>query len=341
MRPAGSVAGMGHDHGHGPAAAASADRRVARAAAISLAVAVLVLAAKTSAWVVTGSATILSDALESVVHIGATLFMAWCARIATAPPDADHPYGHGRAEHLSAGFEGGAVALAALGIAVVAVESWWTGRSPVELGWGLGLIAAAAAVNAVLGAWLLREGRRLGSPLLIADGQHVLSDVWTSVGVLAGVATMWLVADERLRGLLDACLALALAGYVLWVAVRLVRGAVSGLMDEADPALLARVVGSLGEHRRPGWLDVHDLKVRRAGRHVHVDLHLVVPHHWTVAQAHDEAELLEGALLRDLGQPGTVMVHLDHDGAPAYAELAGQPAPITLASATRPEGGPR
>jgi cation diffusion facilitator family transporter len=328
--------GHDHDHAHGPAGLAG-DPRVRRAATISLAVAVAILAIKVGAWLITGSATVLSDALESVIHVAATLFMAWCARISAAPPDAEHPFGHGRIEFLSAGFEGGAVGLAALGIAAVAIEAWWSGRAPGNLDWGLALVAAAAAVNAGLGWWLLRTGKATNSPLLIADGHHVLSDVWTSLGVLAGVGTMLFIDDPRLRGWCDAGLALVLAGYVFWVAVRLVRGAVAGLLDEADPRLLDRAVAALNAVREDAWRDVHGLRLRRDGANVLGELHLVVPQAWTVAQAHDASERVERAILDQLGHRGTIMVHLDHDGSHEYRYLSPDRGPITVESATRME----
>ncbi|MFM2091318.1 MAG: hypothetical protein RLZZ127_1807 [Planctomycetota bacterium] len=329
---------MGHDHDHDHGAAArSGDPRIRRAAAISLAIAVAILGIKVGAWLITGSATVLSDALESVVHVGATLFMAWCARVSAAPPDAQHPFGHGRVEFLSAGFEGGAVGLAALGIAAVAVEAWWSGRAPGNLDWGLALVAGAALVNAGLGWWLLRQGRATNSPLLIADGHHVLSDVWTSAGVLAGVGTMLFISDARIRGWCDAGLALILAAYVFWVAVRLVRGAVAGLLDEADPRLLAEAVAAINGVREDAWRDVHGLRLRRDGAAILGELHLVVPQTWTVAQAHDISERVERAILDRLGQHGTILVHLDHDGSHEYRHLPPDSGPITVESATRME----
>jgi cation diffusion facilitator family transporter len=283
-----------------------------RAATISLVVGILMLGIKMGAYVATGSATVLSDALESVVHVVATGFMFWCFRLSMTPPDEDHPYGHGRAEPLSVGFEGGMVAVAGLAIAWEALRGLWSGDAPGELGIGLWLIAAAAAINLVLGWYLVRVGRSTGSSLLVADGQHVLSDVWTSLGVLLGVGVMCLVPDHRIRAWIDGGVALLLAAFIVWTASKLIREAIAALLDEADPALLKRIMGAIDEIRDPRWVDVHQLRCRTAGDHVFVDFHLTVPGSWSVREGHDAVERLEGHLLSRLGRPGSVLIHLDY-----------------------------
>ena len=288
----------------------SAVRR--RAATISLAVGVLMLVIKMGAYLATGSATVLSDALESVVHVVATGFMFWCFQLSMTPPDADHPYGHGRAEPLSVGFEGGMVAVAGLAIAWEAIHGLWTGEAPGELGIGLWLIAAAAVINLVLGWYLVRVGRTTGSSLLVADGQHVLADVWTSLGVLAGVGVMCLVSDQRLRSWIDGGVALLLAGFIVWTASKLIREAIAALLDEADPELLKRILAAIDEIRDPRWVDVHQLRCRTAGDQVFVDFHLTVPGEWTVREGHEAVERLEQHLLAKLGRSGSVLIHLDY-----------------------------
>ena len=308
-----------------------------RAAAISLAVAVALLGVKAAAWFLTGSAAILSDALESVTHVGAVGFMYWAVRFAAAPPDADHPYGHGKAEHLSIGFEGGAIVLAALVIAVQAILSVVRGVGPSSLDLGLILISIAAAVNLLLGLWLQLVGRRLDAPVLIADGKHVLSDVWTSCGVLVGVGICWLLPPGPWQVGTDAGVALVLAGYILWVGLGLMREAAAGLLDQTDRVLMTKVVEIIESLRSAEWIDVHNLRARRAGDQIHVDFHLVVPATWTVATAHDVVELLEQRLLANFSGQGSVLIHLDHDGNGPYRGSTRMAGPLTVKRATRIE----
>jgi cation diffusion facilitator family transporter len=309
-----------------------------RAATLSLGVGVLMLVLKMGAYLLTGSAVILSDALESVVHVVATGFMFWCFRLSETPPDEDHPYGHGRAEPLSIGFEGGMVALAGLAIAWQAIAGLWQAKAPEDLGIGLWLIGAAALINLALGLHLVRTGRRTSSAILVADGQHVLSDVWTSIGVVVGVGLMILIPDHRVRVWLDGAIALLLAGYIVWVASQLIRESFAALLDEADPKLLERIVTAIGEIRDPRWIDVHQLRCRTAGDRVFVDFHLTVPGDWTVREGHDAVELLEHHVLEQLGRPGAVLIHLDY-----HERVGGEPTPLSVAVATappRPPAGP-
>jgi cation diffusion facilitator family transporter len=284
-----------------------------RAALLSLLVGLLMLGLKMGAYLLTGSATILSDALESVVHVAAVGFMFWCFRFASAPPDAEHPYGHGKAEYLSIGFEGGAIVLAAAAIVWEAVVGLIDGHQPARVDLGFGLIVLAALINLALGGWLVHVGRKTRSALLEADGHHVLSDVWTSAGVVVGVGVLWLMpTDSPARVWIDSGVAILLAMFILWVGGRLVRQAMRGLLDEADPQMVERVVAAINEVRDPAWRDVHNLRLRRSGDAIFVDFHLVVPSLWSVAAAHAAVEKLEQHILRVLGAHGAVMIHLDH-----------------------------
>jgi len=319
-----------------------ADQRLRfRAALLSLMVGLLMLGMKMGAFLLTGSATILSDALESVVHVAAVGFMFWCFRFASAPPDAEHPYGHGKAEYLSIGFEGGAIVLSAAAIIWQAIVSLIDGHQPERVDLGFGLIVCAAVINLALGWWLVRVGRRTGSALLEADGYHVLSDVWTSAGVVVGLGVLWLLpADSPARVWIDSGVAILLALFILWVGGRLVRQAMRGLLDEADPQMAERVVTAINAIRDPSWRDVHNLRLRRSGDAIFVDFHLVVPSLWSVAAAHAAVEQLERHILRVLGSHGEVMIHLDHphsdptvgmDPPIASSEIS----PFTVAQATR------
>lgn len=323
-------------------AAPGSDHRLRfRAALLSLLIGLVMLGLKMGAFLLTGSATILSDALESVVHVAAVGFMFWCFRFASAPPDQEHPYGHGKAEYLSVGFEGGAIVLAAGAIIWEAVAGLVAGHQPQRVDLGLGLIVLAALINLALGSWLVHVGRKTRSAILEADGQHVLSDVWTSVGVVLGVGILWLMPDDSpLRGPVDSGIAIVLALFILWVGGRLVRQSLRGLLDEADPQMVERVVAAINAIRDPAWRDVHNLRLRRSGDAIFVDFHLVVPSLWSVAAAHAAVEKLEHHILGVLGAQGSVLIHLDHPHSDPTVGMDPPPdssenRPFTTAQATR------
>ena len=312
-----------------------------RAAILSLVVGVLILALKMFAWLKTGSATVLSDALESVVHVAATGFMFFFFRWSMQPADPEHPYGHGRAAPLSVGFEGGMVLLAGVAVAWEAVSGLWSDHPPKSLDSGLILIGMAAAINLVLGLYLVQVGRRTNSQVLVADGQHVLSDVWTSAGTLAGVGLLSFIRDPWWLVVLDGLIALVLAGVIVVTAISLIRQSIGSLMDEADRALLQKIVDSVAEIRDPAWVDIHQLRCRRSGDHVFVDFHLTVPAHWTILQGHAAVDRLEHHVLQRLGTQGSVLVHLDYPHLPDGTPLEGEalrPIPLNVDQATRTKG---
>ncbi len=324
-----------------PAMEPTSDQRIRlRAAILSLVTGLLMLVLKMGAYLLTGSTTILSDALESVVHVAAVLFMFLCFRFASAPPDAEHPYGHGKAEYLSIGFEGGTIALAALAIVWAAVRGLVAAHEPIKMDLGIILVLTASLINLALGVYLLHVGRTTRSQILVADGQHVLGDVWTSLGVITGVVLMLVMPAGSARAWIDGLVAIALAAFILSVGARLLRQAMRGLLDEVDPAALARVVQSINEIRDPAWRDVHNLRLRTSGDFTFVDFHLVVPSLWSVAAAHSAVEKLEHHILKSLQAKGAVMIHLDHphsdptvglDRPPSAEEVA----PFTVAQASR------
>jgi cation diffusion facilitator family transporter len=283
-----------------------------RAGLLSMVIGFVMLGLKMGAYLYTGSAAILSDALESVVHQAATVVMFWCLRIASKMPDEDHPYGHGKVEYLSVGFEGGAILLAAFGVVFEAGRALWSGHAPDDLGIGLVLVAVAAAINVLLGLHLVRTGRKAGSRILIADGQHVLSDVWTSVAVLVGVAMMWVLPLGAAKPWVDAGVAVSIAGFLVYTGGSLMRQALRGLLDEADMHMVEQVVAAVNAIREPEWYDLHNLRLRTSGDLVFIEFHLAVPAHWTIARAHDDMDRIEAHILATLGVRGAVMIHLDH-----------------------------
>jgi len=268
---------------------------------------IAIMAAKFFAWHLTGSSAILSDALESIINVVAGAF-ALAAVIASArPPDEDHPFGHGKIEFFSAGFEGALIILAALGIFKVGFEHLLNPQPLPHLGTGLAVLLGTAVVNLLLGINLLRIGKKTGSLVLEADGQHILTDVYTSGGVLAGLflahLTGWLWLDGTI-----ACL---MGVNILWTGLQLVRRSFAGLMDATDPALLQQVVDLINRRRRDAWIDIHNLRAWRSGRLVHIDLHLILPGDLTLDEAHTEAANLEKVLINGFEGNASVLVHMD------------------------------
>jgi cation diffusion facilitator family transporter len=273
----------------------------------SLAVGVLLLGAKFTAWRLTGSSAILSDALESIINVVASLFALASLTIAARPPDEDHPYGHGKIEYFSAGFEGALIILAAGGIFVAGVERLSVPRPLPRLDAALLLLVGAALVNLALGLGLVRIGRRTASLTLVADGKHILTDVATSAGVVAGL----LLARQTGYWWFDGATACAVGVQILYTGGGLVRVAFSGLMNTRDPQLLEQVSRLLAANRQPNWIDIHQLRAWRAGTLVHIDLHLILPRDLSLDAAHGEGKELERMLADAFGGQASVLIHLD------------------------------
>lgn len=276
-------------------------------AVVSLVVAVLLLGVKFYAYHRTGSQAIFSDALESIVNVVAAAFALGVLAYAGQPADRDHPYGHGKVEFFSAAFEGGLIFCAAVLIPWQAGVALVHGQAPQQLDLGLWLTLGAGLTNGALGLWLVRHGRRLHSAALEADGHHVLSDFYTSLGVVGGLLAVWLTDLSWLDPLVAAAMGLLL----LVTGWRLVARAIAGLLDAEDPVLLRQLVAVLDQHVRDGVIRVHHLRAIRAGRFRHVSAHLVVPEFWSVQQAHDTAEALAAKVLRELPGDGDIDFHTD------------------------------
>jgi cation diffusion facilitator family transporter len=291
-----------------PATTMDTDARIRlRAGLISLVVSTVLLAVKFSAYALTGSTAILSDALESIVNVLAAMFALGGLIFAGRPADRNHPYGHGKIEFFSAAFEGGLIAFAAILIIYEVAQSLMRGPEVRRLEAGLGLVLAAGIANLLLGLYLVRTGRRHRSLALVADGQHVLSDFWTSVGIVAGLGLVQATGLLWLDPLVAALVALNL----MWTGVRLVRHAAGGLLDEEDTALLDRLLGVLRSHVGQGAIRIHHLRAIRAGRFHHVDAHLVVPEFWSIDRAHELAETLAARVMKELGVEGELVFHTD------------------------------
>ena len=270
------------------------------------------MAVKFYAYRLTGSSAVLSDALESIINVVASAFALISILLSARPPDESHPYGHGKIEFFSAGFEGALIIFAALGIFASAFSHLADPRPLPFLRGGLLILLGTAAVNLVLGVCLIRVGKRTASLTLTADGRHVLTDVYTSGGVVLGLFLVHLTGWFWMDGVI-ACL---VGANILVIGGRLVRVSFSGLMDASDPELLTEVAGLLNAHRSDRWIDVHRLRALRSGNLIHVDFHMILPRYLTLEQAHDEAGRLETLILDHFKGMARVLVHLDPCMAP-------------------------
>jgi len=274
---------------------------------LSLAAGVLMLVGKVSAYVLTGSAAILSDALESVIHVLAVGFAAFSLYLSAKPADRRFPYGYERIAFFSAGFEGALIILAAFSIIWTAADKWLHGLAIERLGTGTLLVVAASVVNGALGWYLVRTGRRTGSIILEANGRHVLTDCWTSAGVVVGLClvmiTGWLPFDP--------IVAIAVALNIIWSGARLMYRSVGGLMDYAEPDRTSRVQAAIEPLGRDLGFAHHGLRVRHTGYRTLVEVHLLFPFAVTLGDAHRRATVLERHLAQALDEEVEVVTHLE------------------------------
>jgi len=277
-----------------------------RFAWLSIAAALTTISLKTWAWWLTGSVGLLSDALESLVNLAAAVIALCVLRIAAQPPDAEHSFGHSKAEYFAGGLEGLFILAAAAGIALTAVPRLLQPAPLEQVGWGLVVSALAAVVNLVVGRILIQAGRKHHSLTLEADGQHLMTDVWTSGGVIAGVALVGLTGWQRL----DPLIALAVAVHICVTGYRLLRQSIAGLMDTALPEEeRSRVRAILDRHRAEG-VEYHALRTRQAGHRRFVYFHLLVPGAWSVERGHQLMEDIEAEIRASLAY-ATVIAHLE------------------------------
>jgi len=284
-----------------------------RYAWLSVAAALATMGLKTLAWWLTGSVGMLSDALESLVNLAAALIALWMLHLAALPPDKAHPYGLSKAEYFSAGIEGGLIILAAAGILASALPRLVAPQSIEMPGWGMAISLCATGINFAAALVLIRAGMANRSITLEADGRHLMTDVWTSVGVVAGVAlvlaTGWLI--------LDPLVALAVAVHIIWAGVGLMRRSVSGLLDAAIPqAGHDEIIKLFSEYSRRYGVSFHALRTRRAAARSFISFHFLVPDAWTVVQAHRLCEEIEERI-RELIDGATIDTHIEPISDPA------------------------
>jgi cation diffusion facilitator family transporter len=286
-----------------------------RFAWLSIATAIVTITLKTIAYRLTGSVGLLSDALESVVNLVGAIMALGMLTIAARPEDDDHAFGHGKAEYFSSGVEGTLILIAAASIVVAAIERLMAPRPLDQLGLGLAVSVAASLVNLGVALILMRAGKRHESITLEANAQHLLTDVWTSAGVLVGVGLVALTGWQRL----DPVTAILVAGNIVWTGVNIVRKSVRGLMDTAIPQLeIDALEQTLAPYKRDGIL-FHALRTRQAGSRRFVSVHVLVPGAWTVHTGHEWLERIE-ADIRGAVPGVNILTHLESLDDPAAWE---------------------
>jgi len=289
-----------------------------RFAWLSVAAAIATIGLKTFAWWLTGSVGLLSDALESIVNLAAALLALTMLRLAASPPSEEHPYGFSKAEYFAAGIEGGLIVLAAAGILATAIPRLLHPEPLAAPLLGLGISAAASLINLGTAVVLLRVGKRHDSITLEADGRHLMTDVWTSAGVILGVALVFLTGWL----LLDPLVALAVALHIIWTGVGLVRRSAAGLLDAAIPQEDRDAIQKLFDEYAKQGVTFHAFRTRRAAARRFVSFHLLVPDRWSVSRAHRLSEEIE-ARIRVAVPNAAVFTHIEPISDPASYEDQG------------------
>lgn len=286
-----------------------------RFAWLSIAAAVITIVLKSVAYFITGSVGLLSDAVESVVNLVGGIMALAMLTVAARPADEDHAYGHGKAEYFSSGVEGSLILVAAISIAVAAVMRLVTPKPLHELGMGLAVSVAASVVNLVVALMILRAGRQHNSITLEANARHLLTDVWTSLGVLGGVGAVALTGWQRL----DPVVALLVAANIVWTGVGIVRRSIGGLMDKALGAVDVATVRKVLDGYVAGGVQFHALRTRQAGARKFVSIHVLVPGEWTVQRGHELLERIESDIRHALPD-AVAFTHLESLDDPASWE---------------------
>lgn len=268
---------------------------------------VALFAVKVTAYFLTNSIAVLTDALESTVNVVTGFTGLYSLKMAARPRDDNHPYGHGKIELISASFEGILILVAGLIIIYESVINLLHPHEVKQLDTGILLISATAAVNFLVGAWCVRVGKKEHSIALQASGKHLQSDTWTTVGIIAGLILL------RLTGIawIDSAVAIIFAFMIILEGYRIIRETVAGITDEADMALLSELVGVLNKNKRDNWIDLHNLRVIKYGHVLHLDCHLTVPWYFNVNEAHREVDELDKLIGDNFPHTLEMFVHTD------------------------------
>lgn len=270
-------------------------------------VGVLLFVIKLVAWYLTRSVAIFTDALESVVNVVSGFIGLYSLYLSSLPRDRNHPYGHGKVEFISATIEGGLIIMAGVAIIFEAIRNIVHPHPINQLDYGIYLVAITAIINYVLGTYAVKKGKKNKSLALVASGKHLQSDTYSTIGIIVGLVLLYLTNILWL----DSAIALLFALIIIVTGYKIVRGAISGIMDETDEALLQEVVEYLQANRRENWIDLHNLRIIKYGSVLHFDCHMTIPWYFNIVEGHKEVEILEKEISEQFGDDFELFVHMD------------------------------
>ena len=270
-------------------------------------ISLVLLITKFVAYYFTHSVSILTDALESIVNVAAGFIGLYSLFVAAKPRDRDHPYGHGKAEFLSAAIEGTMILFAGLIIIYQAVHQLIYPVELKKLDLGIWLVASTAVVNFGMGAICLRIGKKNNSLALTASGKHLQSDTWSTIGIIAGLVLLYFTGLSWI----DSALAIGISLFIMITGYHIIRRSIAGIMDEADEKLLTELVNLLNNNRQENWIDMHNLRVIKYGIVLHIDCHLTVPWYLNINEAHREIDILASLVKQKFGESVELFVHSD------------------------------
>ena len=271
------------------------------------AISVLLLAVKFIAYYLTHSVSILTDALESIVNVAAGFIGLYSLYVAAKPRDIDHPYGHGKAEFISAAIEGTLITSAGAIIIYKAIRSLITPVELQRLDYGIYLVAATAVINFIVGFITESKGKKSNSLALIASGKHLKSDSYSTFGIILGLIIIYFTNLKWI----DPVVAIIFGIIIIYTGYKILRKSIAGIMDEADIELLKKIVELLNRNKRENWIDLHNLRVIKYGAILHIDCHLTVPWYLNVQEAHEEVEALSSLVRKEFGELVELFVHVD------------------------------
>ena len=270
-------------------------------------VAVILFFTKLIAWWITGSVSILTDALESTVNVVAGFISLYSLYIAAKPRDEDHPYGHGKAEFISAAVEGSMIAIAGLIIIYESIKGFMNPKPLGRLDWGILLVAITAVINYITGWYCEKTGEKNNSLALIASGKHLKTDTYSTLGIIVGLILIYITKWNRLDSIVAMCFAL----FILYTGVGIIRSSLEGIMDKADVELLKKLVELLNRNRQDNWIDLHNIRIIKFGSTLHLDAHLTLPWYLNMHEAHKEIDALSLLVKNEFGESMELFIHSD------------------------------
>lgn len=255
----------------------------------------------------TSSVSILTDALESTVNVVAGFIALYSLYISAKPRDEDHPYGHGKAEFISAAFEGSLITIAGVLIIYESIKSLMEPKELKGLDTGIILVSITAVINYLTGWYCIKMGKKNNSLALVASGRHLQSDTYSTIGIIVGLILIYFTKWEKL----DSIVAMGFALFIIYTGYTIIRSSLEGIMDKADKELLHKLVAHLNQHRRVNWIDVHNVRIIKYGSVLHLDAHLTVPWYLNVHEAHREVDALSALIKAEFGESVELFVHTD------------------------------